>query len=59
MERNFKKVRRALDIQIVKQKKPNIVMHCTAPVIVVCFLSFKWSYSTKLAEKGAWLLYSN
>jgi len=34
-------------------------MHCTAPVIVVCFLSFLWSYSTELAEKGAWLLYSN
>lgn len=34
-------------------------MHCTAPVIVLCFFSFTWSYSTKLAEKGAWLVYSN
>lgn len=34
-------------------------MHCTAPVIVVCFYLFTWYYSTKLAEKGAWLLYSN
>lgn len=61
-KRNFKKVRRALDVQMGKQKeeeKQSSVMHCTAPVIVVCFFSFAWSYSTKLAEKGAWLLYSN
>lgn len=34
-------------------------MHCTAPVIVVSSFSFMWSYSTKLAEKGAWLFNSN
>lgn len=60
IKRNVKKVRRALDIQIVMQKlKKSFVMHCTAPVIVVCFYLFTWYYSTKLAEKGAWLLYSN